>query len=169
MAPLLIFSEVYYEPWSERHSKNLLWDQQQAWLLLPHILFAFTLQLFVGDLGLISGLGRSPRESERKKVNSLSHVRLFATAWTVAYQAPLSMGFPRDFLDKSTGVVCHFLLQGILPTQGSNPGLLHCRQMLYNLSHQGRYPGEGKGKWLQYSGLENSKDRIVHGIAKSRI
>ena len=32
---------------------------------------------------------------------------------------------------------CHFLLQGIFSTQGSNPGLPHCRQMLYHLSHQG--------------------------------
>ena len=32
---------------------------------------------------------------------------------------------------------CHFLLQRIFPTQGSNPGLLHCRQTLYHLSHQG--------------------------------
>ena len=32
---------------------------------------------------------------------------------------------------------CHFLLQGIFPTQESNAGLLHCRQMLYHLSHQG--------------------------------
>ena len=32
---------------------------------------------------------------------------------------------------------CHFLLQGIFLTQGSNPGLLHCRQMLYPLSYQG--------------------------------
>ena len=31
----------------------------------------------------------------------------------------------------------HALLQGIFPTQGSNPGLLHCRQILYQLSHQG--------------------------------
>ena len=31
----------------------------------------------------------------------------------------------------------HFLLQGIFPTQGVNPGLLHCRQILYHLSHQG--------------------------------
>ena len=30
----------------------------------------------------------------------------------------------------------HSLLQGIFPTQGSNPGLLHCRQILYHLSHQ---------------------------------
>ena len=29
-------------------------------------------------------------------------------------------------------------IQGIFPTQGSNPGLLHCRQILYHLSHQGR-------------------------------
>ena len=43
---------------------------------------------------------------------------------------------PWDFLGKSTGVGCHFLLQGFFPTQGSNPGLPHCRQMLYRLSHQ---------------------------------
>ena len=32
---------------------------------------------------------------------------------------------------------CHFLLQGIFPTQGSNLGLLRCRQIVYHLSHQG--------------------------------
>ena len=37
---------------------------------------------------------------------------------------------------------CHFLLWGILPTQGSNPGFPHCRQTLYHLSHQGS-PHEG--------------------------
>ena len=37
---------------------------------------------------------------------------------------------------KNTGVCCHFLLQGIFPTQGSNPSLLHCLQILYHLSHQ---------------------------------
>ena len=65
-------------------------------------------------------------------MKSLSHVWLFATPWTVAYQAPLSMEFSRQ----NTGVDCHFLLQGIFPTQGSNPGLLHCRQTLCHLSHQ---------------------------------
>ena len=49
----------------------------------------------------------------------VSCVQLFATLWTVACQAPLS------------------LLQGIFPIQGSNPGLLHCRQILYCQSHQG--------------------------------
>ena len=38
---------------------------------------------------------------------------------------------PGNFPGKSTGVGCHFLLQGIILSQGSNPGLLHCRQMLY--------------------------------------
>ena len=132
------------------------------------------------------------------KVKSLSRVRLFATPWTVAYQAPPSMGFsrpeywsglpfpsPGDRPDpgieprsptleagalpseppgnpcvkwtvspsvvsdsaipwtawnspgKNTGVGCHFLLQGIVPTQELNMGLLHCRQILYHLRHQG--------------------------------
>ena len=35
--------------------------------------------------------------------------------------------------------VCQSLFQGILPTQGSNPGLPHCRQILYCLSHLGNY------------------------------
>ena len=42
-----------------------------------------------------------------------------------------------DAPGKNTGVGCHFLLQGIFSTQGSNPGLLHCRRILYQLSHQG--------------------------------
>ena len=37
---------------------------------------------------------------------------------------------------KNTRVGSHSLLQGIFPTQGSNPGLLHCRQILYHLSRQ---------------------------------
>ena len=36
---------------------------------------------------------------------------------------------------QDTGVGSLFLLQGIFPTQGSNPGLSHCRQSLYRLSH----------------------------------
>ena len=44
---------------------------------------------------------------------------------------------PWHFPGQSTGVGRHFLLQGIFLTQGANPGLLHCRQLLYHLSHQG--------------------------------
>ena len=46
---------------------------------------------------------------------------------------------------------CHFLLQGIFPTLGSNLGLQHCRQILYRLSHQGSpnglwYPNKHRGR-----------------------
>ena len=41
------------------------------------------------------------------------------------------------FPGKNTGVDCHFVLQEIFLTQGLNPGLPHCRQTLYCLSHQG--------------------------------
>ena len=44
---------------------------------------------------------------------------------------------PRDSPGKNTGVGCCALLQGIFPTQELNPGLLHYRQILYHLSHQG--------------------------------
>ena len=53
----------------------------------------------------------------------LSCVLLFATLWTVAQNALLSMG-----LSKNTGVGCHFLLQGIFLTEGSNLRLLHLLQ-----------------------------------------
>ena len=42
-----------------------------------------------------------------------------------------------DSPGKKTGVGCHALLQGIFPTQGLNSGHLHCRRILYHLSHQG--------------------------------
>ena len=43
---------------------------------------------------------------------------------------------PWDSPGKNTGVGCQALLQGIFPIQGSNPGLLHCRQILYHLNHR---------------------------------
>ena len=70
----------------------------------------------------------------------LSCVQLFVTPWTVTYQAPqvtVHIGdSPWSFSGKGTRVGCHFLLQGVFPTQGSNLGPLHRRQMLYHLSHR---------------------------------
>ena len=51
---------------------------------------------------------------KNSKSLSLSHSQLFATPWTIAYQASLSMGILQE---KNTGVGCHFLLQGTFPTQ----------------------------------------------------
>ena len=139
-------------------------------------------------------------------LSCFSHIWLFATPWTVAHHAPLSMGFtkqehwsglpylPRRLFQiqelnpcllcllhwrpihycwatrevhthhesesesrsvlsdslcphglyspwnspgQNTGVGSLSLLQGIFPTQGSNPGLPHCRQILYQLSYKG--------------------------------
>ena len=49
---------------------------------------------------------------------------------------PTRLLFPWNSPSKNTGVGCDFLLQGIFLTQGSNSGLLHCRQLLYHLSYQ---------------------------------
>ena len=131
-------------------------------------------------------------------INRFSHVQVFVTLWSVAHQAPLSMGFSRqeywsgwlfppppgdlpdpgieplsltspavaggvsntsatkvkvarssptlrphviyspwDSPHQNIGVGSLSLLQGIFPTQGSNPGLPHCRQILYQLSPKG--------------------------------
>ena len=51
---------------------------------------------------------------------------------------PTRLLCPWGFPGKDTGVGCHFLFQGIFPTQGSNLGLLYCRQILYWLSYKGR-------------------------------
>ena len=45
---------------------------------------------------------------------------------------------PWNSPSQNTGVGSLSLLQGIFPTQGSNPGLLHCRQILHHLSHKGK-------------------------------
>ena len=63
----------------------------------------------------------------------VTQLHLFVTPWTAACQAPHPWNSP----SKNTGMCCHFLLRGIFLTQGSNLGLLHCRQILYHLSHQG--------------------------------
>ena len=51
--------------------------------------------------------------------------------WDPMSCSPPSFSVHRDFPDKNIGMGCHTLLQGIFPTQGSNPGLPHCRQILY--------------------------------------
>ena len=53
-------------------------------------------------------------------LSRVSRVRLFANPWTVAYQAPLSMGFPRQ--EYWSG--CHFLLQSVRSVQFSSVQLL---------------------------------------------
>ena len=63
-----------------------------------------------------------------------SCVWLYETPWTVAHQAPLTTGCSPG---KITGVGSLSLLQGIFPTQGSNPSLVHCRKTFHCLSYKG--------------------------------
>ena len=70
---------------------------------------------------------------------------------------------PWDLPGKSTGVGCHFLLQEIFPTQGSNPGLPHSRQTLKPLSHQGSLKRTRKDK-----GKNGGSERLLFGAAKSQ-
>ena len=93
----------------------------------PYKVFSIFFPIDSPDIARISFL-----KLRKMKVKSISRVRLFATPWTVACTRLLH---PWDYVAKSTGVGCHFLLQGIFPTQGSNPGLPHCRQTLYHPSH----------------------------------
>ena len=59
-------------------------------------------------------------EPKVKSVKSLSHVRLFATPWTIAYQAPPSVEFSRQ--EYQSGLP--FPSPGDLPNPGIEPGLL---------------------------------------------
>ena len=79
------------------------------------------------------------------------------TLWDPTNCSPPGSSVHGDSPGKNTGVGCHALLWGIVPTQGSNPGLLHCRQIVYDLSHQGSprileciaYPFFWGSSWLR--------------------
>ena len=78
---------------------------------------------------------------------------------------PMSCSLPgssvhRDPPGKNTGAGCHALLQGIFPNQGLNPGLLHCRQILYLLSHQGSPILNGITKKRSWKGLSLLADTL---------
>ena len=95
------------------------------------------------------------------KVKSLSHVRLLATPWTAAYQAPPSMAFSRqEYWSGASQVVL------VVKNPSANTGDAG------SIPGPGRSPGEENGNPLQYSCLENSMERgawqaTVHRAAKN--
>ena len=66
------------------------------------------------------------------------------TLWDTMDHSLLVSSLLCDSPGKNTGVGCHALLQGIFPTQGSNPGLPYCRRILYQLHHQRSYREDSK-------------------------
>ena len=99
------------------------------------------------------------------------HVQLFATLWTLAHQAPLSMAFSRQ----EYWVGCHAFLHDLFPTQGSNTCLLcllHKQVGSLPLAPPGRAHTSGEqssptdtckwsmhGSWLEQSQWWNMKER----------
>ena len=106
------------------------------------------------------GQTRLRKESESK---SHSVVSDSATPWTIQ-----SMEFSRP--EYWSGFLS--LLQGIFPTQGSNPGLLHCRRILYQLSHKGSTSMKNDPKQfsfqltLSFSTANNGSRMLCHYIQK---
>ena len=72
------------------------------------------------------------RSEKKSEGVSYCHVQLLATLWTVAPQAPLSMGVSRQ--EYWSG--WPFPSPGNLPDPGMKPTLLHCMWILYHLGHQ---------------------------------
>ena len=82
-------------------------------------------------------VGSLPLAPPRKPINCVRESR---TVLSNSLQ-PHGLYSPWNSPSQNTGVGCHSLLQGIFPSQGSNPHLPHCRQILYQLSHKGSpYP-----------------------------
>ena len=135
-----------------RHQKNL-----------AHCV-TFPAFVYRGDFSPNLGTGlriysqfRDPRHNKHR------HTHMHARTHTYIYvvlvvQLCLTLCNPTDYSPpgssvhgnspgKNTGLGCHALLQQIFPTQGSNPSLSHCRQILYQLSHQG---SPRRLEWVAY-------------------
>ena len=99
-------------------------ESNQGLLHCRCILYQLSYRLFKGN----------PKKSENHSVESDS-------------LQPHGLYSPWNSPGQNTGVHNHSFLQGIFPTQGSNPGLLHCKWILYQLSYQG---SPGILEWVAY-------------------
>ena len=110
--------------WASQPGRAPAGDAQGAWMPLPGPIPAqVSSQDSKSPLFFISGGTEiSVSVSHSVVTNSLQHYGLQPTRLLCLWEFP----------GKNTGVGCHFFLRGIFPTQGSNLGLLHCRQILYH-------------------------------------
>ena len=103
---------------------------------VPYTIFLYiqekkfpTEELSMKDIGYTQGAQKSNNDTMSSE--SESHSVMCKSLW------PHWLYSPWDSPGQNTGVGSLFLLQGIFPTQGSNPGLLHCRWILYQMSQPG--------------------------------
>ena len=85
-------------------------------------------------------------------------------ACVIVAQACPTLCDPMDSPGMNTGVGCHSLLRGIFPTQGSNPGLLHCSQIRYYLSHQRGPPAGGQSEKCTYLSILLLSDFLLETL-----
>ena len=132
----------------------------------------YTDQVRLKVCNLQSSVLHPEKEVVIKEKNGVS-VLLFETPWTVAYQAPLSMRFSRQ--QYWSGLP--FPSPGNFPTQGSNPGLPHCRQTGHYIlkvicKQKNKTPIEfslpqTKSKDLGYSVTEKRRSGLRRSTVKS--
>ena len=127
-----------------------------------------------GDLGSIPGSGRSPGEGNGNPLqySCLENPMDGGAWWAIVHGVAKSRTRLSDFT--FTFTLCHKYLAKLLGFPGGGSGKKKNPPVNAGLiPGSGRSPGEGNGKPLQYSCLENSMDRgawraIVHGVAKSQ-
>ena len=136
---------------------NLPWDlgldvgtriaYSSVWLAAIHFIYfspetweEFSLSSLPDNVAMVSKQDQF-RKNELQTLKLCTHIICLTAQLclilcdSMDYSLPVS-SVHGDSPGKSTGVGCHVLLQGIFPTQGSNPGLPHCSWILYRLSHQ---------------------------------
>ena len=118
-------------PWLLTHISLFSSHTNPPTCQLPTILFVEANLLLSLSVFPINGSNLSV--FKLSSVQWLSRVLLFGNPWTAACQVSLSIGFSRQ--EYWSGLL--FLSTGDLPNLGLNLCLLHCRQILYCLSHQG--------------------------------
>ena len=120
-----VFPQVYWESPDFKFLNTTVHRKEQGLPEKYSLLQGWGKESCKNKPGIVTKKERAPRLMKEKwKWKSLSHVRLFVTPWTTQ-----SMEFSRQ--EYWSGEP--FRSPGDLPTQGSNPGLPHCRQILYQL------------------------------------
>ena len=128
--------------WDWHLCTSSLWKTASISIQGPGV--AMTKETFAND-SMSYFIGISEKHTFLLTLSVIFWLLLFSAQWCPTFcesdcpwskWARLFCFCPWNSLDKNTGAGCHSLLQGIFPTQGSNPGLSHCRWILYHLSHQ---------------------------------
>ena len=119
-------------------------------------------------MGIISSSGIKHHVKSGEMVQSKTESRSVASDSLQHY----GLYSPWNSPGQNIGIGSHSLLQGIFPTQGSNPGLPHCRWFLYKLSHKG---SPRILEWVAYSFSRGSswprnqiKDPALQGLLQCR-